>query len=190
MRPRLLMLVVSAVTLVLLAGCGDRNLVIAIDVLSYLDPSLTQFAFGPLPAAPGGIATGEIAVIRDVNINLVERPNDLTKVQSVSLEFGAEVRDSTGSGADTLRLYLSDTATDPLTTTAVATLPVALVDGQVDTVNVSVAGDQRLADLFNGKSLRLSATNSARGPVSGADLNGRLKFTKITATVVAGRKGL
>ena len=58
MRPRLLMLAVSAVTLALLAGCGDRNLVIAIDVLSYLDPSLTQFAFGPLPAAPGGIATG------------------------------------------------------------------------------------------------------------------------------------
>lgn len=190
MRSGLLKLAVSATALALLAGCGDRNLVIAVDVLSYLDPTVTQFAFGPLPAVPGGIATGEIAVVKDVHINLVERPNDLTKVQSVSLQFGAEVRDSTGSGADTLRLYLSDNATDPLTTPAVATLPVALVAGQVDTVNVSVSGDQRLADLFNGNSLRMSATNSARGPASGADLNGRLKFTKITATVIAGRKGL
>ena len=190
MRPRFLMLMVSALTLALLAGCGDRNLVISIDVLSYLDPSVTQISFGPLPPVPGGLATGEVPVVRDVTINLVERPNGVAKVQSVSLLFGAEVRDSTGAGADTLRLYLSDSATNPLTTPAVATLPIALVDGKIDTVDVSVAGDQRLADLFNGNSLRLSATNSARGPSSGPSLNGRLKFTKITATVVAGRKGL
>lgn len=180
----------AALGAVLLTGCGDRNLVLNVDVLSYLDPAATQFAFGPLPAVPGGLATGEIVVIQDARINLIERPNDLTKVQSVSLSFAAQVNDSTGSGADTLRLYLADENTDPLTTIPVATLPVALVEGQSDTVHVDVTGDQRLLGLFDGNSLRLSATNSARGPASGADLNGRMRFTAIRATVIAGRKGL
>ena len=180
----------AALGAVLLAGCGDRNLVLNVDVLSYLDPSLVQFEFGPLPAAPGGLATGEVVIIKDARINLIERPNDLTKVQNVTLSFAAEVRDSTGSGADTLRIYLADDNTDPLTTAAVATLPVALVDGQSDSVHVDIGGDQRLIGLFDGNSMRLCATNSARGPTSGADLNGRLRFTTIRATVIAGRKGL
>jgi len=183
--PTLVMLVAAT-----LAGCGDRNLIVNVDVLSYLDPSATQFAFGPVPPVPGGLTTGEVAVVQDVQINLIERPNDLAKSQSVSLVFGAEVRDSTGSGSDTLRVYMSDVATDPTTTPAVATLPFNLVAGQIDTVQVSVAGDQRLVSLFDGKSLRLTVTNALRGPASGANLNGRVQFSVIRATVVAGRKGL
>jgi hypothetical protein len=180
----------AALGAVLLTGCGDRNLVLNVDVLSYLDPAVTQFAFGPLPAVPGGLTTGEVAIIQDVRINLIQRPNDLAKVQSVTLSFSAQVKDSTGAGADTLRLYMADDNTDPLTTIPVVVLPVALVDGQSDTVHVDVGGDQRLIDLFNGNTVRLSATNSVRGPSSGPDLNGRLKFTEIRATVIAGRKGL
>lgn len=186
---RLLPILVVLATAVL-TGCGDRNLVINVDVLSYLDPSATQFAFGPVPAVPGGLMTGEVAVVKDVHVNLIERPNDLAKAQSVSLTFGAEVRDSTGAGSDTLRIYMSDVGTDPLTTPAVATLPFNLVAGQVDTVQVDVAGDQRLVGLFDGNSMRLTVTNALRGPASGADLNGRVQFSVIRATVVAGRKGL
>ena len=128
--------------------------------------------------------------MKDVEVNLIERPNDLAKAQSVSLTFGAEVKDSTGSGSDTLRIYMSDVGTDPLTTPAVATLPVSLVAGQTDTVRVVVGGDQRVVSLFDGNSLRLSVTNALRGPASGPALNGRLQFSEIRATVVAGRKGL
>jgi hypothetical protein len=173
-----------------MAGCGDRNLIVNVDVLSYLDPSVTQVAFGPYPAAPGGIATGEVAVVQDVSVNLFERPNDLAKVQSVSLSFAAEVRDSTGSGSDTLRLYMSDANTNPMTTTPIVTLPVVLVAGQIDTVRVNVTGDQRLVDLFDGNSVRVTVTNALRGPSSGPALNGRLQFIEIRAVLVAGRKGL
>ncbi len=190
MRVRILRPTMIALVAALLAGCGDRNLVVNVDVLSYLDPSTTQFGFGPVPPQPGGFATGEVAIVKDVEINLIERPNDLAKTQSVSLAIAAEVRDSTGAGSDTLRLYLSDPGTDPLTLPAVATLPFNLVDGQADTVQVDVAGDQRLAALFDGSVLRLTATNALRGPASGSDLNGRMRLTVIRATVVAGRKGL
>ena len=85
---------------------------------------------------------------------------------------------------------MSDISTDPLTLPAVAMLPFNLVGGQADTVRVDVTGDQRLASLFDASTLRLTATNSVRGPASGAALNGRMQFTVIRATVVAGRKGL
>jgi hypothetical protein len=174
----------------LLGGCGDRNLVVNVDVLSYLDASATRLAFGPVLPVPGGLTTGEVAIVQDAHINLIERPNDLAKTQSVSLTIEAEVADSTGAGSDTLRLYLSDSGTDPTTLPAVATLPIDLVNGRVDTVRVDVSGDSRVVSLFDGSSLRLTATNAVRGPASGAALNGRVQFTMMRATVVAGRKGL
>ena len=93
MRARMLQPTMLAFAAALLAGCGDRNLVVNVDVLSYLDPSATQFAFGPVPPQPGGFASGEVAIVKDAQINLIERPNDLAKTQSVSLTFAAQVTD-------------------------------------------------------------------------------------------------
>ena len=190
MRTRILLLPVALFALGLFAGCGERNLVVNVDVLSYLDPAATQFAFGPVPAVPGGFSTGEAVIVKDAQVNLIARPNDVAKVQDVWLTITAEVVDSTGAGSDTLRLYMSDSDTDPLTTPAVATLPVQLTAGQTDTVSVEVRADQRLTSVFDGKDMRLTMTNSLRGPSSGATLNGRLRFTDIRATVIANRKGL
>jgi len=190
MRARIQLPTALALVAALLAGCGDRNMVVNVDVLSFIDPSLTRVAFGPVPAVPGGLYTGETALLQNAEVHMIQKPNSLAKVQSVALTIAAVVADSTGSGSDTLRVYMSDSATDPLTTPAVATLPVDLVDGQSDTLNVSVAGDQRVADLFDGTDLRLTVTTALRGPASGAPLNGRVQLSTLRATVIAGRKGL
>jgi hypothetical protein len=188
MRARLLP--VAALAAALLAGCGDRNLVVNVDVLSYLDPAATRLAFGPVPAVPGGLYTGEQPVVQDVEVNLFERPSDVAKVHTVALSFGAEVADSTGSGNDTLRIYLSTPEADPLTTTPVVTIPLALAPAHTDTVRVNVTGDARLVEIFNGTRARLTMTTALRGPASGEALNGRLRITEIRAIVIANRKGL
>ena len=174
----------------LMSGCGDRNLVLNVDVLSYLDPATTQTSIGPVPAAPGGLYLPEQAIVDDITVHLLDRPSDLAKVQAVSLSIAAQVVDSTGSGADTLRLYLSNAATDPRTTTPVFVAAIAMSPGVTDTVHVNVDGDSRLVQAFDGNDLRVSVTNAARGPASGPPLNARLKITEIRATVVANRKGL
>jgi hypothetical protein len=179
---------IAAVSLV--SGCGDRNLVLNVDVLSYLDPASVQTSFGPVPAAPGGLYVPEQAVVDDITVHLLDRPNDLAKVQAVSLSIAAQVIDSTGSGADTLRLYLSDSSTDPRTTPPVFMTALAMSPGVTDTIHVDVEGDSRLVQAFDGNDLRLSVTNALRGPSSGPALNGRIKITEIRATVVANRKGL
>jgi hypothetical protein len=180
----------ALVVLAFVAGCGERNLVLNVDVLSYLDPSTTQAAFGPVPAAPGGLYVPEQPIVDDLHVHLVDRPDDVAKVQAVSLTMAAQVTDSTGSGADTLRLYIADAATDPRTTPPVFEAPIAMTPGSIDTVSVHLDGDSRLVQAFDGNELRVSVTNAVRGPAAGAPLNGRLHITVIQATVVANRKGL
>jgi hypothetical protein len=186
MRARAIMLVAAAA--LALVGCGDHNLVVRIDVLSYLDPAYRVAAFGPVPAAPGGLATGELALVDDQAVNLLEGLDGVAEVRSVSIGLSAIVRDSTGSGTDTLRVYASDETTAPRTTAPILTEVVTLVPGRTDTVEVTVPADARVADLFVRRKMRLGVTTSLRGPVSGDPLNGRLTLRTLDAIVIAGRK--
>jgi hypothetical protein len=171
-----------------LAGCGDRNLVLRVDILSFLDPAATQGSFGPVPAVPGGFTTGEQPLVDDVSINLLDGIGDVATVQSVTFSVSAVFHDSTGSGEDTIRVYLSDTATDPRATVPVLTMPIVLTPGQSDTVAAVLDGDPRVADLFVQRRMRMSVTTSLRGPASGPDLNGRFHMLALDAIVIAARR--
>ena len=181
-------LIVLAVAALALSGCGDHNLVLKVDVLSYLDPSLLAVAFGPVPVAPGGLATGEQALVDDETINLLDGLNDVAEVHSVSIGLSAFAHDSTGSGSDTLRIYVSDENTAPRSTPPVVQLVVALTAGRDTTLDVTVPADSRVAELFVKRKLRLSVTTSLRGPESGDPLNGRVALRTFEAIVIAGRK--
>jgi len=186
MRTRHTILVAAAA--LALAGCGDRNLVVNVDVLSYVDPGYTSIAFGPLPPVPGGLATGEVPLVDGMTINLVDGLGSVAEVKSVTLFLTAVARDSTGSGTDTVRVYVSDESYNPLWTPPIIEQAVTLQPGRADTVQAVFPGDRRVADLFMGRTLKLSVTNAARGPASGDPLNGRIELRALNAVVIAGRK--
>jgi hypothetical protein len=186
MRRRFL---VGLTVLVALAGCGNRHLVLKVDMLSYLDPSQTAVDVGPVPAIPGGVYSGEQDVVRDVEVNLVDGTGSVAEVRDVSITMTAIVADSTGAGTDTLRLYVSDIDVDPLTTPPAMTMPLTLSPGVTDTVTVELGGDSRVADLFTGRRMRMSLTTAFRGPDSGDPLNARIEIGALNAVLVAGRKG-
>ena len=183
-------LIVLAAAALALSGCGDHNLVLKVDVLSYLDPALRAVAFGPVPVAPGGLATGEQALVDDEAINLLDGLSSVAEVRTVSIRLAAFAHDSTGSGLDTLRIYASAEDTAPLATPPVVTLVVALAAGQDTTLDVTVPADARVAELFVKRKMRLSVTTSLRGPESGDPLNGRVELRAFEAIVIAGRKAL
>jgi hypothetical protein len=183
-------LVLAAAAALAVAGCGDRNLVLNVDVLSYVSPDYTTYAFGPIPALPGGVNTGEQPLVGDMLVNLLENVSDIAAVRSVSLSLVTVAADSTGSGSAMLRLYLSDPDTDPMSTQAVMSQPIVLAPGVTDTVTAEFSGDARVVDLFTRRQMRLAITGDFHGPESGAALNGRIRFNRIDAVVVAGRKGL
>ena len=180
----------AALAVMALVGCGDRSLVVKVDVLSYLNPDSIAVSFGPVPAAPGGIYSGEQTIMKDIEINMVDGLSSVADVEGLSLNMSVLSADSTGSGADTLRLYMSDVAVDPLSTTPVMILPVTLSPGVTDTVTVEAGGDTRMADLFAQKHLRLTVTTAFRGPDSGEDLNARIAIIGLDAVLVAGRRNL
>jgi len=168
-----------------LFGCGDRNLILGVDALSFTSAADRVVAFGPVPALPLPIRTGEIPVFNDIKVNLIDGTKQVMDVQSVTIAFAADIADSTGAGLDTLRVYMSDQATSPVTTTPVATIPVTLVPGQHSPVGVLINGDPRVNALFAQQQVRVTVTTSLQGPASGQALNGRLTVTQLHADVVA-----
>jgi hypothetical protein len=178
-----------AATAALLAGCGDRNLVLKVDVLSFTPPASRQKDFGPIPAFPGGLATGEIPVVDDQQVSLLAGLSDAAAIKSVTLSYSALVIDFDGTGEDTVRVYMSDVATDPRTTAPVLTQAVTLMPGETDTLRAVLGDDPRVMALFAAKSMRLSVTTALRGPSSGPALSGRFLFTAFDAVVIAGYKG-
>jgi hypothetical protein len=187
MRMRRIVLLAAAAGV--LAGCGGKNLVLKVDVLSFASPASRQVDFGSIPAIPGGFATGEIAMVDDQHVSLLQGLSDAAVIKSVTLSFAALAIDYDGAGQDTVRIYMSDEQTDPRTTAPVLSQAISLTPGQTDTLSAVIGDDPRVIALFKEKALRLSVTTSLRGPSSGNDLSGQLRFTAIDAVVVAGQKG-
>lgn len=185
MRTLLRSLVVLALALV--AGCGDHALVLHVDLLSYLDPADTRQRFGPVPVVPGGLATGEQALVSDLEVNLLEGLGDVADIQTVAVTVSTIVRDSTGSGSDTLRVYMSDIGLAPRSTPPVLTHVLALTPGSTDTVATDFTGDARVAALFAQRRFRMTITTSVRGPAAGDPLNGEVRLHALDAVVVAKR---
>jgi hypothetical protein len=173
-----------------LAGCGDRNVVLSVDILSFLSPNQTQTAFGPVPGVPGGAATGELPLVDDQQIQLFEGLGDASQVKAVTVTALVQCADSTGSGTDTLRVYLSSSSDPPRSQPPIIATVLPMVPGQIDTVTAVINGSQQLADLFTRKLVRLSITNSLRGPDVGETLNSRIRLIELRAVVVAGRKSV
>ncbi len=187
MRKRLVPVPFLAAAL-LLAGCGDRSLMLSVDIASYLDPALTDVSFGPVPVLPGGVASGEQALIADMTVHMLSSMGDVVDVENVELTMTTIASATTGDGVDTLRVYMSDTATDPRATAPVLTQVLHFAAGQSDTVQTTLGSDPRIAALFSDKSMRIALTTSLRGPAAGDSLNGRLRIRDLDAVVIAGRK--
>ena len=179
---------VGALALLLLAGCGMHDLVLRVDILSFTPQLQSSLTIGPVPAVPGGLASGELPLVADETVNLVEGLGSAVNVKDVSLRIRTATSATSGSGTDTLRVYTSDAGTAPRTTTPVLTQVLAFTTSRSDTVTTEISQNAQLIQLFTAKTLRVSITMSGRGPNAGSPLNGSLRVLALDAVVVAGRK--
>jgi hypothetical protein len=179
-RPARALALVGLVGALVLAGCGAKSLILRIDILSFLTPAETQSHYGPIP---GGLADSLNVVSR--SLSLLPGVKDITTVQSVSIDAAAVLANTTGSGTGYVKIYLSPEGTDPFTTdTTPIVLPVTLAPATNDTVQVSIAGDSQLAQLFLADKAQLGirvALNAAVGPA----VEGDFKLTELKAIVIA-----
>lgn len=171
-----------AIAVALLCGCGDRRLILHVDVLSYLSPSERDF---PVAALPGFDTT--VAVVDDQPISMLEGLSDVAGIESVTLEMGAIGTDSIGSGTVTVRVYLAAEGTDPVTTTPVLDQTLTLAPGQADTLSATVDGDQRIRDLFGNRQMRATVTAGTH-VTSPGPLAGHVTLTRLDAIVICKRQ--
>jgi hypothetical protein len=164
----------------LAAGCGDHQLILHVDILSFLGASETSGHYGPIP---GGVSDSVTVTSR--SIDLLPGVSDITNVTDVSVTAAVAFANATGAGQAAAKIYLSPHGTDPFTTdTTPIVIPVTLAPGVTDTVSVTIAGDSELAGLFLGSKAQLGiriAFTSDPGPA----LEGDFRLTVLEAVVTA-----
>jgi hypothetical protein len=184
--------IVIAVAALALAGCGNHNLVLKVDVLSYLDDSQKTFNVATVPAV--GAIPVPIPIVEDMPISLIEGLDEAAKVKSVTLSLGAGVTVASGSGSGKFKLYLSDENTAPLTTAPVMNVLVPFSAGAPGIVDATFPGADvdpdeqlRVAELFTHKNLRLAVVlDEVTITVAVTDMT--VAISKFEAIVLAGRK--
>jgi hypothetical protein len=179
MRTRALVIVAAAA--LALAGCGKHNLVLKVDVLSYLDPAQRTFTVATVPAV--GVE-GEIPVL-DMPINLVEGLDEVAEVKSVTLALAGGVSVSAGAGSARLKLYLSEPGTT--SSTPVMDVPLAFSAGSPAVIDATTDGGAEVARLFTQKSLQLRVVlENVNITSTVSDMT--VTIGKLDAIVISGRK--
>jgi hypothetical protein len=179
-RPALLAAGACAVAAVVLAGCGDRSLILRIDLLSFLAPEERQSHYGPVP--PG--VSDSAAVVAGRRLNLLPGLEDVTRVSDVQLEMAAIVNNQTGSGTGRIAVYLSRAGTDPFTADPTPIVASFAVNGAMaDTIEILRVGDEDLADLFTAKEAQLGIRIVLDSGAGVEPLEGDVVLTTLRAIV-------
>jgi hypothetical protein len=163
-------------------------LTVNVDILSFMDSTAVSLPYG----APGHIipAHGLLPDSLEApyqNVNLTEGLAEVTDVQSVTLHLSSQLANETGSANVRLQVFISDTLTNPYDTTPCAQDSIDLEPATVDTMNVNVLGDQRLAELLTGEAVRVGIRTIFNSMGSSENVTGVETLIRFTATVVAKR---
>src|SRR5512134_170164 len=148
----------------LAAGCGDRSLILTINVLSFLDPSEVSTDY----SAPGGVPSATVDVA-DQTVNLLQGVDDVTDIASATLDIAATFDNQTGTATGTLLFYAvpSDTVS-PFTSAPIASIPISLTPGTITNVDTRVSSDALAEALVSDRArigLRISLDTSATPPL-------------------------
>src|SRR5215217_1797557 len=139
------------------AGCGDRSLILTVDILSFLDPADVSQPYGPIP---GGLPLTTVDV-DSREVSLLPGVQDVTEVASAKLNIGASFDNTTGSAAARLLVYI--TSADSVDVFSSAPLAAALVQDKVK-IGLRIAFD----------------TSASATPVTGTETITLLRATVIT----------
>lgn len=168
----------------MLSGCGDRRLVLKVDVYSFLDSTETRSTYGPVP--PG--SQGVLGVVTSRRVNLLSGVEGIVEVESVELFARAVFDNRTGSGDAAVVAVFARSGGAPVDSVR---FPVRLEPGRTDTLDASLAGSRALAQLFRESELELSLRLELNtdGPPAGVDpLEGDFRLTRLLTVLTARRE--
>lgn len=170
-----------AASLLSLAGCGDRSLILTVDVLSFLDPSDVSQAY----TVPGGVPTTTMDLASE-SVNLLPGVQDVTEIATATLHIEASFDNTVGTANGTLLLYIASAdSTDPFATAPIASIPVALTPGNITNISTDVTSAALAAALVQASArigVRLTFDSTPTPPLQMVD--GTETITQLRATVI------
>lgn len=166
-------------------GCGDRSLILKVNVLSFLDSSERTVNY----SVPGGTPSVTVDVA-DETVNLLQGVNDATDIASATLDIAASFDNRAGTASGNLLFYAVPSDTTPVfSSTPIASIPISLTPGNITNVSATVSSDALAAALVSDRArigLRISLDTSATPALQ--NVSGTETLTQLLATVVTKKK--
>lgn len=181
---RAALLVSLAAALIALPGCGDRRLVLTVNLLSFLDPADRTEGYGPIPP---DVAASDLDVASQ-QVNLLEGLAGAVDVESASLRIGVRFENQTGSATGSLRVYIAPAdSADPYSVPPVADLPVALAPNATTLIATEIDSSPELAAALTQSRAQVAVRISFDTTGSPAPLLGSETIEELAAIVVTKR---
>ena len=165
-----------------LMGCGDRRLVVKVDVLTFLSPSQTTASYGPVP--PG--TSGSAVLTQNVNVNLLSGVGGVVEVETLEFSVAGVFDNQNGDGQGTICVLFAEAGGAVVDSLQ---FPFVLAEGRADTVEAAVVAGMALANLFSQESLDLSLRIQLSADPNGAALQGDFELTRLLAVLTTRREG-
>jgi hypothetical protein len=171
--------------MLLSAGCGDRSLILTVDVLSFLNPSDVSQAY----TVPGGVPATTMDLASQ-SVNLLPGVQDVTEIATATLHIEASFDNTAGTANGTLLLYIASAdSTDPFTAAPIASIPVALTPGNITNISTDVTSAALAAALVQASAtigVRVTFDSTPTPPLQVVD--GTETITQLRATVITKKK--
>lgn len=171
-------LILIALFLPLLAGCGNRNLILTVDILSFMDPASKVVNYSiPVP-----VPNDTVEVFSD-SLNLLQGVGDVTRAVAASMDIAASFDNTSGAATGNLLIYIASAdSSNPFTTTPFADVPFQLFAGQVTNVSTHVEASAALAEVLTHDRAKVGVRvvfNGTSFPIQGTET-----LTQLQATVI------
>ncbi len=181
-RPGPTVLLACALAAAVAAGCGDKSLIVRVDLLTFLTPDERNAHYGPLP--PG--ISDSVDVVQSRRINLLPGLDDVSTVTDVQVEIGGIITNLTGSGTGRIAVHLSPAGTDPFVVDTTPIVGTFTVNGAMaDTIETIIVGDAELAELFTGREAQIGIRVVLNSELGLEPMEGDIQLTTLRAVVTA-----
>lgn len=163
-----------------LCGCGDRSLIMTVDILSFMDPGSRASSYGPII---GPLPVDTVTVVSDT-LNLLQGIGDVTTVTSASLKIGASFNNTSGAASGHFLIYIAPADSgDAFSAPPLADIPVVLSSGTITNVSTQIDSSPTLAAALTRDKAQLGIRLVLNGIVG--VLQGTETLTELKATVIA-----
>ncbi len=177
---RRLSILVALLPLFLILHCGDKALILTVDLLSFVDPQLIVNPYGPFPSGMPQATTNLITE----EINLLDGLDDATEVESAKIIIEAEFVNATGAATARFQAFVNPAGTvDPFAGEPVASIPVTVEPGKITTVNEEIPSSPELLGLLTSAKAQYALRITFNTSGSATDVEGVATLTKLLAVI-------